>query len=110
MTFVFAGQKIPIHPLDTTIDLNLTNTSGDEICVGTVSTRNPPRLATAHRHRSINPSAPRSTTITTSSSECPSVCTPYSLPLSLLIAFAYSSKRLYAHRLWRLRRRHLQHR
>ena len=37
MTFIFAGQKIPIHPLDTTIDLNVTNDSGDKVCLGSVS-------------------------------------------------------------------------
>jgi hypothetical protein len=39
MTFIFAGQKIPIHPLDTTIDLNITNDSGDKVCLGSVSGR-----------------------------------------------------------------------
>jgi len=34
MTFIFAGQKIPIHPLDTTIDLNVTNAAGDRVCLG----------------------------------------------------------------------------
>jgi len=34
MTFIFAGQKIPIHPLDTAIDLNVTNSSGDKVCLG----------------------------------------------------------------------------
>ena len=77
MTFIFAGQKIPIHPLDTNIDLNLTNASGDKVCVGAVSTRSPsPRSAATHRHRSISPLAPQLMTITTSSLECPSVCTP----------------------------------
>lgn len=51
MTFIFAGQKIPIHPLDTTIDLNVTNDSGDEVCLGSVSAHDPSfRLTTAHRH------------------------------------------------------------
>ncbi|KAF9783229.1 acid protease [Thelephora terrestris] len=34
MTFIFAGQKIPIHPLDTTIDLNVTDDSGNKVCLG----------------------------------------------------------------------------
>ncbi|KAF9646038.1 acid protease [Thelephora ganbajun] len=34
MTFIFAGQKIPVHPLDTSIDLNVTNASGDKVCLG----------------------------------------------------------------------------
>lgn len=36
MTFIFAGQKIPIHPLDTVVDLNVTNSSGDKVCLGAV--------------------------------------------------------------------------
>jgi len=112
MTFTFAGQKIPIHPLDTTVDLNLTNASGDKVCLGAVSTcDHSSRLTTAHLHRSINPSAPRSTIITTSSLECLSVrIFHHPHPLFLLTAFTYSSKRLYPHRLWRFCRRHLQHR
>jgi len=34
MTFTFSSQKIPIHPLDTVIDLNVTNSSGDKVCLG----------------------------------------------------------------------------
>lgn len=41
MTFIFAGQRIPIHPLDTTIDLNVTNASGDRVCLGSVSVFDP---------------------------------------------------------------------
>lgn len=49
MTFIFAGQKIPIHPLDTTIDLNVTNDSGDKVCLGSVSACRPfLRLTIAH--------------------------------------------------------------
>ena len=38
MTFTFAGQKIPIHPLDTSLDLNVTDDSGNKVCLGSVST------------------------------------------------------------------------
>ena len=41
MTFIFAGQKIPIHPLDTSIDLNVTDDSGNKVCLGSVSTGGP---------------------------------------------------------------------
>jgi len=34
MTFIFSGQKIPIHPLDSSLDLNLTSTSGERVCLG----------------------------------------------------------------------------
>ena len=51
MTFIFAGQKIPIHPLDTAIDLNVTNSSGDKVCLGAVRTcLSSLRLAVADRY------------------------------------------------------------
>lgn len=37
MTFIFGGQRIPIHPLDTTLDLKVTNDAGDKVCIGSVS-------------------------------------------------------------------------
>lgn len=40
MTFIFAGQKIPIHPLDATVDLNVTDDSGNKVCLGGVSVYN----------------------------------------------------------------------
>ncbi|KAI8978776.1 acid protease [Trametes punicea] len=34
VTFKFSGVKYPIHPLDTNLDLNLTDSSGKRVCVG----------------------------------------------------------------------------
>ncbi|KAI0647783.1 acid protease [Trametes meyenii] len=34
VTFKFSGVKYPIHPLDTNLDLNLTDSSGNRVCVG----------------------------------------------------------------------------
>lgn len=34
VTFKFANVSYPIHPLDTSLDLGTTNSSGDPVCVG----------------------------------------------------------------------------
>jgi len=34
MTFIFQGNKFPIHPLDTNLDLNVTDDSGNHVCLG----------------------------------------------------------------------------
>ncbi|KAI0771201.1 acid protease [Trametes elegans] len=34
VTFKFSGVSYPIHPLDTNLDLNMTDSSGNSICVG----------------------------------------------------------------------------
>ena len=74
MTFIFAGQKIPIHPLDTTIDLNVTNDSGDKVCLGSVSIFSLyPRISHAHKLGSFNLSPLRKMTTTISYSEWLSV-------------------------------------
>ena len=36
ITFKFGGKSYPIHPLDATIDLNLTDSSGKHVCFGAV--------------------------------------------------------------------------
>ena len=77
MTFIFAGQKIPIHPLDTSLDLNVTNTAGERVCLGAVSACGiPTGTITAHLLLSSNLSALHKMTITTSSSEWRSVRVP----------------------------------
>ena len=34
VTFKFGGVSYPIHPLDTSLDLGRTNSSGDALCIG----------------------------------------------------------------------------
>lgn len=37
ISFKFGGKDIPIHPLDTSLDLNATDDSGSRVCLGAVS-------------------------------------------------------------------------
>lgn len=37
ISFKFGGKDIPIHPLDTSLDLNATDDNGDKVCLGAVS-------------------------------------------------------------------------
>lgn len=37
IAFKFGGKNFPIHPLDTSLDLNATDDSGHRICIGAVS-------------------------------------------------------------------------
>ncbi|KAI9059263.1 acid protease [Trametes sanguinea] len=46
VTFKFGGVKYPIHPLDTNLDLNLTDSWGKQTCIGAFQPMNPQDGAT----------------------------------------------------------------
>lgn len=37
ISFNFGSKNFPIHPLDTSLDLNATDDNGNHVCVGAVS-------------------------------------------------------------------------
>ena len=109
MTFIFGGQKIPIHPLDSSLDLNLTDTAGNRVCLGSVSTYGLPLL--------LQLIVAQFQPITTSTGGNYDAILGMGFrvysPLPSTPHFAHSfhsSKRLHPHRLRRLRPRHFQHR
>lgn len=38
IAFKFGGKTFPIHPLDTSLDMDATDDNGKKICIGAVST------------------------------------------------------------------------
>ncbi len=37
ISFNFGGKNFPVHPLDTSLDFNATDSNGDHVCYGAVS-------------------------------------------------------------------------